>query len=99
MERQYLLRMSTMSTNAWPGRIDPVLAPPRGVTRGLDHRKSDVSDLRPSKGPELGNTRVLVVHLLRIKVLAKRMDCRVKPGNDGGNRGTSVLHPFDRDLL
>ena len=27
------------------------------------------------------------------------MDCRVKPGNDGGNRGTSVLHPFDRDLL
>jgi hypothetical protein len=27
------------------------------------------------------------------------MDCRVKPGNDGGNQGTSVLHPFDRDLL
>jgi hypothetical protein len=39
------------------------------VTRGLDHRKSDVSDLRPFKVPELGNTRVLVVHLLR-----KRMD-------------------------
>jgi hypothetical protein len=29
--------------------------------------------------PELGNTRVLVVHHLR-----KKMDCRVKPGNDGG---------------
>jgi hypothetical protein len=27
------------------------------------------------------------------------MDCRVKPGNDGGNRGTSVQHPFDRDWL
>jgi hypothetical protein len=26
-------------------------------------------------------------------------DFGVKPGNDGGNRGTSVLHPFDRDLL
>jgi hypothetical protein len=68
--------------------------PPRGVTRGLDHRKSDVSDLRPSKVSELGNTRVLMVHLLRIKVLAKKMDCRVKPGNDGGNRGTSAPHPF-----
>jgi hypothetical protein len=29
--------------------------------------------------PELGNTRVLVVHLLR-----KKMYCRVKPGNDRG---------------
>ena len=116
MERQYLLRMSTMSTNAWPGRIDPVLAPPRGVTRGLDHRKSDVSDLRPSKGPELGNTRVLVVHLLRIKSSCEKdglhqsrmfptlailnapksgtPDFGVKPGNDGGNRSTSVLYPF-----
>src|SRR6266849_5575960 len=26
-------------------------------------------------------------------------DFGVKLGNDGGNRGTSVLHPFDRDLL
>jgi hypothetical protein len=26
-------------------------------------------------------------------------DFGVKPGKDGGNRGTSVLHPFDRDLL
>ncbi len=26
-------------------------------------------------------------------------DFGVKPGNDSGNRGTSVLHPFDRDLL
>src|SRR5216683_870301 len=66
------------STNAWPGRINPVLAAPCVVTRGFDPR----------------------VHLLlRIKFLAKKMDCRVKPGNDGGNRGTSVLHPFDRDLL
>jgi hypothetical protein len=24
-------------------------------------------------------------HLLRIKGFAKRMDCRIKPGNDGGN--------------
>jgi hypothetical protein len=55
--------------------IDAVLAPPRSVTRGLDHRKSDVSDLRPFEVPELGNTRVLVVHLLRIKILAKKMDC------------------------
>jgi hypothetical protein len=26
-------------------------------------------------------------------------DFGVKPGNDGGNRGTSVLYAFDRDLL
>jgi hypothetical protein len=26
-------------------------------------------------------------------------DFGVKPGNDGGSSGTSVLHPFDRDLL
>jgi hypothetical protein len=26
-------------------------------------------------------------------------DFGVKLGNDGGNRGTSVPHPFDRDLL
>jgi hypothetical protein len=26
-------------------------------------------------------------------------DFGVKPGNDGGNRGTSVLYPFDRDPL
>jgi hypothetical protein len=43
--------------------------PAPSVTHGLDHRKSDVSDLRPSKGPELGNTRVPVVHLLRINLL------------------------------
>jgi hypothetical protein len=30
-------------------------------TLGLDRRKSDVSDLRPYKLAELGNTRVLVV--------------------------------------
>src|SRR5258708_30874018 len=34
---------------------------PKKSALGLDHRKSDVSDLRPSKVPELGNTRVLVV--------------------------------------
>jgi hypothetical protein len=26
-------------------------------------------------------------------------DFGVKPGNDAGNRGTTVLHPFDRDFL
>ena len=52
---------------------------PEKPALGLDHGKSDVSDLRPFKVPELGNTRVLVVHLLRIKVF------RVKPGNDGGD--------------
>jgi hypothetical protein len=26
-------------------------------------------------------------------------DFGVKPGNDGGNRGTSVPQPFDRDFL
>jgi hypothetical protein len=34
-----------------------------------------------------------------IHPFAKMMDPRVKPGNDGGKRGTSVLHPFQRDLL
>jgi hypothetical protein len=31
---------------------------PKKLALGLDHRKSDVSDLRPFKVPELGNTRV-----------------------------------------
>jgi hypothetical protein len=31
---------------------------PKKPALGLDHRKSDVSDLRPFKVPELGNTRV-----------------------------------------
>ena len=66
----------------------------------------------PFKAPELRNTRVLVVHLLRIKVSCEKdglhqsrmfptlvilnapksgtPDFDVKPGNDGGNRGTSV---------
>jgi hypothetical protein len=49
----------------------PILVTPTpAVTRGLDHRKSDVSDLRPFKVPELGSTRVLVVHPFR-----KKMDC------------------------
>jgi len=60
-------RLRSVEAVRGPGRIDPVLAPPSGVTRGLDHRKSDVSDLRPFNVPELGNTRVLVVHLLRKK--------------------------------
>jgi hypothetical protein len=67
----------TFSLIRGPIEFNPILAPPRSVTRGLDPR----------------------VHLLCIKVLAKKMDCRVKPGNDGGNRATSVPHPFDRDLL
>src|SRR6266851_565077 len=65
----------TFSLIRGPIEFNPILAPPRSVTRGLGHRKSDVSDLRPFKVPELGNTRVLVVHLLRIKILAKGMDC------------------------
>jgi hypothetical protein len=43
------------------------LEPIRGVTRELDHRKSDVSDLRPSQVPELGNTRVLLIHVFARK--------------------------------
>ena len=66
----------TVALKANISRIDADRGPSvSAVTRGLDHRKSDVSDLRPFKGAELGNTRVLVVHLLRVKVLAKRMDC------------------------
>jgi hypothetical protein len=56
------------------GSIELIHLParPAAVTRGLDPRKSDVSDLRPFKVPELGNTRVLVVHLLRIKVFLRK---------------------------
>jgi hypothetical protein len=56
------------------GSIELIHLPARlaAVTRGLDPRKSDVSDLRPFKVPELGNTRVLVVHLLRIKAILRK---------------------------
>src|SRR5260370_8469320 len=52
------------------GSIELIHLParPAAVTRGLDPRKSDVSDFHPFKLPELGNTRVLLVHLLRINV-------------------------------
>jgi len=37
------------------------------------------------------------VHLLRKKLFAKNMDCRVKPGNDGGEMVPAMLGPFDRN--
>jgi hypothetical protein len=39
------------------------------------------------------------VHLLRKTLFAKKMDCRVKPGNDGGWCLTNIVGLFDRDLL
>ena len=32
-------------------------------------------------------------------VLAKKMDCRVKPGNDSGDCCSTALHLLDRDML
>jgi hypothetical protein len=29
----------------------------------------------------------------------KKMDCRVKPGNDGGETVVAILRPFERDPL
>ena len=30
---------------------------------------------------------------------AKKMDCRVKPGNDGGEAVAGILRPFEREPL
>jgi hypothetical protein len=30
---------------------------------------------------------------------AKKMDCRVKPGNDGGEDVVGILRPFERETL
>jgi hypothetical protein len=32
-------------------------------------------------------------------IFAKKMDCRVKPGNDGAETVSTILHPFDQELL
>jgi hypothetical protein len=39
------------------------------------------------------------VHPLRKSVFAKKMDCRVKPGNDEGETVPTILHLFERDPL
>ena len=39
------------------------------------------------------------VHLLRKTLLRKKMDCRVKPGNDGGEAVAAILRPFEREQL
>ena len=36
------------------------------------------------------------IHLLTRNIFAKKMDCRAKPGNDGGGRGDYVASSFDR---
>ena len=68
-----------------------------GVTRGLDHasriyptcalkhrnRVNPISD-----GPSASQER-----------FAKKMDCRVKPGNDRGGSAPTILHPFEREPL
>jgi hypothetical protein len=47
------------------------------VTRGLDQRKSDLSDLRTSKRPNSGKPEFGLSILLRKRLFAKQMDCRV----------------------
>ena len=49
--------------------------------------------------PPTGVTRGLDpgVHLLRKKLFAKKMDCRVKPGNDGGKMVPAILGLFGRN--
>jgi hypothetical protein len=39
------------------------------------------------------------VHPLRKTRFAKRMDCRVKPGNDGAEAVAAILRAFERELL
>ena len=39
------------------------------------------------------------VHPLRKTHFAKKMDCRVKPGNDGGETVADILRPFEREPL
>jgi hypothetical protein len=54
------------------------------VTRGLDPR---VHPLRKTH----------FAKKLRKTHFAKKMDCRVEPGNDGGETMADILRPFDRE--
>src|SRR5262249_19328448 len=56
-----------------PATSPPAAALEPAVTRGLDHAST--------KMPEIGQARFRVVHLRKF-FFAKRMDCRVEPGND-----------------
>jgi hypothetical protein len=39
------------------------------------------------------------VHPFRNKFAAKKMDCRVEPGNDGGETAAAILRPFEPEPL
>jgi hypothetical protein len=59
---------------------------------------SDLSDLRIREvRPRVNPSSA--VHPLRNGVFAKKMDCRVKPGNDGGQTVPTILHPFEREPI
>jgi len=54
-----------------------------------------------SSYPFSGVTRGLDprVHPLRKMCFAKKMDCRVKPGNDGGETVAAILRSCEREPL
>jgi hypothetical protein len=84
---------------ARPGRINPVLgrpaASPAGLTRGSIFFASKLSCEKDG----LHQSRMFSTLVILNAPKSGTPDFGVKPGNDGGNRGTSVLHPFDRDFL
>jgi len=87
-----------MRTKAVPVRIGAALAHSSGVTRGLDH----ASRIHPTcrfQVPKSGEPDFGAVHPLRKTRFAKKMDCRLKAGNDGGEAGAAILRPFEREPL
>ena len=70
-----------------------------GIRRGQRQRSESGSrSYWLAAYPYFGVTRGLDprVHPLRKSILQKKMDCRVKPGNDGGKTVPTILHPFEQ---
>ena len=107
-----LVRTSLRSVSRLPpGRHRPLLALPGAAPRNDAPPDEGETQARHDKAVPVridsaltfsGVTRGLDprVHLLRKTLFAKKkMDCRVKPGNDGGEAVAAILRPFQRGPL
>jgi hypothetical protein len=86
-----------MYAKAIPVRIGSALThslpSPAGLTTQVGFIRL-AHERNPNSGePEFGGPSASQEHF------AKKMDCRVKPGNDGGETAATILHPFERDPL
>src|SRR5258708_21621996 len=89
------IRFMQPTRYAWPGRLNPVLARPAASPAGPSSSHQSFSCEKDG----LHQSRMFPTLAILNAPKSGTPDFGVKPGNDGGNRGTSVLHPFDRDLL